>query len=88
LVGGVTTLYQRLHLDGKVIAAVRVAGLFFHFHASKMMAGRTYPLTYWQLRAWEPVLANFRAAAAAKVKAKIIYDSSSRRVDNIYFYFF
>ena len=64
-VGCVTRLHHSMPSDGKVRAAVQVGGIWYYFHANKMMRGRKYSLKYSQLAAWEPVLANFRTAAAA-----------------------
>ena len=52
-----------------------------------MKRGVGYYLTYRQLAAWEPVLANFRAAAAAKFKANITYEKSSKKVTDIWILF-
>ena len=80
--GCVTTVHHYMR-DGKIRAAVEVAGTFFYFHANKMMVSPPHDLTLRQLVRWEPVLASFRAAATAKVKVKIKYNTSSKRVRSI-----
>src|SRR4051794_1126805 len=76
--GCVTILSHHHRSDGAMSALVRVGGKWLYFHENDIrVSGPVVFLTRAQVAAWETLLAEFRAAAAAKVKARIWYDDGT-----------
>ena len=89
--GCITRFEHRLSGTGdRVVVAMRVGNKLFIFQ-EKMgkikQGGRLKWITSSVLAAWEPVLAQFRAAAVAKVKVRLWYDDSSKWVKDFFIQF-
>jgi len=77
-IGCVTILSHHHRSDAAMSALVRVGGKWLYFHENEIrVSGPVVFLTRAQVAAWETLLAEFRTAAAAKVKARIWYDNAT-----------
>jgi len=69
---------HHLNTDGTTSMLVRVGAKWLYFHVNHIkVTGPVVYLTRAQVAAWEPLLADFRAAAIAKVKATVWYDTNT-----------
>ena len=87
--GCITNVFFRVNSsNGRVGVAVLVGSKSFVFWEGKVgkirLSSNVRMLTASELAAREPLLAQLRTAAAAKVKVRIVYDDSSKWVKDIW----
>ncbi len=75
--------------NGQLILRVEVGNKWFVFHPAvvKMGGGSSVWLTRAQMVAWEPLVANLRAAAHAKVNVQIRYHDRTKVVSDFQMHF-
>ena len=74
VLGCVTQFSNWVRSNGELILRVEVGNKWFNFHPDVVkMGGSSVWLTRAQMVAWEPLVANLRAAAHAKVNVQVRY---------------
>ena len=89
VLGCITQFSNWVRSNGQLILRVEVGNKWFVFHPAvvKMGGGSSVWLTRAQMVAWEPLVANLRAAAHAKVNVQIRYHGRTKVVSDFQMHF-
>jgi hypothetical protein len=88
VLGCLTQFSSWVRSNGELILRVEVGNKWFNFHPDVIkISGSSVWLTRAQMAAWEPLVANLRAAARAKINVQVRYHDRTKKVSDFQMHF-